>query len=559
MVATGNQNIILHSNPKKSFFKGTYLKHTNFGLQKFRLDFDGQKKLRLTEESKFTFNVPRYAELLMDTYVCITLPTIWSPILPPKNAGDKGMWAPYEFRWIENIGSQMIKSITISVGGQILQRFSGAYLLAQAQRDFSKAKKEVYDSMTGHTPDLYNPGCSGARVNQYPNAYYTPSTTGAEPSIRGRKLYIPVNAWFTLNSKMAFPLASLHYNTLQIEVTFRPVRELFTIRDVTDTDNYWPIVQPNFNVPEHQFYRFLQPPPDISLNTTSYSDKRTDWNADIHLIATYCFLSNEEAKIFAANQQKYLIRAVYDWRFENVTGNQRVKIENTQGMVANWMFFFQRSDVNQRNEWSNYTNWPYNYLPYDIIPADDVGGWVLPEAPGFSDITGNFPVGSGIGPGMNPVDQRRTGLHITGDYRMENQQDILQSMGILLNGKYRENLMDAGVYNYIEKYARTNGAAPRGLYCYNFCINTSPYDMQPSGAINMSKFTQVELEVVTNYPPLDPFAEFLVICDPNTQAPIGVNKTSWRIYTYTYDLHFMEERYNVVTFASGNCSLMYAR
>ena len=575
LIAYGNQNTILNGNPKKSFFKTTFKKYTNFGLQKFRIDFDGQRKLRMTEESKFTFYVPRYAELLMDTYICITLPTIWSPVMPPETERDK--WAPYEFKWIKDLGTQMIKDVTISVGGQILQKFSGAYLLSMIQRDYPTAKHQLYDEMTGNVPELNNPGCCGARVNQYPNAYYTSDQRGAEPSIRGRKLYIPINAWFTLSSQMAFPLVCLQYNTLQIDVTIRPVRELYTIRDVTDSENGWPYVQSNYILPEHQFYKFLQTPPDVELATESFGDKRTDWNADVHLISTYGFLSAEETAAFAANEQKYLIKAVYEWDYKGVTGNTRVKLENSLGMVANWMFFFRRSDVSLRNEWSNYTNWPYEYLPYDIIPGPDTidpqhasDGWqpkvVLENGTVTSSRTTYI-----LGPGRNPcMDEagrpepgastnRRTGLHITGTFEGENQRDILNTMGIILNGKYRENILDAGIYNYVEKYVRTNGNPPPGLYCYNFCLSTDMQDLQPSGAINMSKFTQIELEISTIYPTLDPNASFHTICDPTTGLPIGVNKTNWRIYNYTFDMTVMEERYNVLTFASGNCGLMYAR
>jgi hypothetical protein len=575
LVATGNQNVILNGNPKKSFFKSTYLKYTNFGLQKFRVDFDGQKKLRMTEESKFTFYIPRYAELLMDTYICVTLPSIWSPIHPPAQVED--MWAPYEFRWIENIGTQMVKEIVISVGGMTLQRFTGSNLMAIVERDIDATKRELYNQMTGHVPELYNPGCSGARLNQYPNAYRTSNIAGAEPSIRGRKIYIPINAWFTLSSKMAFPLVCLQYNQLQIDVTLRPVKELFTIRDVGDPVNFWPVVQPDFTNPLHQMWRFLYPPPSIDLTLDSYPSIRTDWNADVHLMATYCFLSDEESKVFAANQQKYLIKSYYDWVFNDVTGNKKIKIENSMGMVASWTMFFQRSDVNLRNEWSNYTNWPYNYLPYDIIPAPIDDDW-RPAA--FSEdvrpttdlLTNLNPIythdryffdkngpKNGIGPGINPRDKRMTGLHITGDFQSENERDILQSMGISLNGKYRENLLDSGVYNYVEKYTRTRGSAKPGIYCYNFCLNSDPFELQPSGAINMSKFNQIELEMATIYPPLDSSAEVKVICNPNTREIIGMNKPNVNIYLYNYDLHILEERYNVLTFVSGNCGLMYAR
>ena len=57
LVAYGNQNIILNGNPSKTFFKFTYNKYTNFGLQKFRIDMQGQRTLNLNQESKFTFKI----------------------------------------------------------------------------------------------------------------------------------------------------------------------------------------------------------------------------------------------------------------------------------------------------------------------------------------------------------------------------------------------------------------------------------------------------------------------------------------------------------------------
>ena len=169
IVSFGNQNVILNGNPKKTFFKSTYAKYTNFGLQKFRIDFTGQRSLRLSTDSKFTFYMPRYADLLMDTYVVVTLPTIWSPIMPPSSCSEN--WAPYEFRWIENLGTQMIKEIVISVGGQTLQVLTGKYLLGLVQRDFINDKKKLYDEMSGNIPELNDPGNSGSRINKIGRAH----------------------------------------------------------------------------------------------------------------------------------------------------------------------------------------------------------------------------------------------------------------------------------------------------------------------------------------------------------------------------------------------------
>jgi hypothetical protein len=162
-----------------------------------------------------------------------------------------------------------------------------------------------------------------------------------------------------------------------------------------------------------------------------------------------------------------------------------------------------------------------------------------------------------IGPGVNP-DGTLTGLVINQTYNPQNNQLILVAMGILLDGSYRENIQPAGVYDYIEKYVRTTGSAPPGLYCYNFSVHSNNGDLQPSGAINMSRFNQIELEFTTIIPPLDPLAQSLTICDPETGTIIGINKPTWRIYDYNFDLYLFEERINVVNFIGGNVGLMYA-
>jgi hypothetical protein len=557
LVSIGQQNIILNGNPSKTFFKSTYAQYTNFGLQKFRVDFDGSKTLRLSEPSTFTFKIPRYADLLMDCYLTIAMPNIWSPIMPPQTVAQSDGtttytdWAPYEFKWIDNLGAKMISKISIVCGNYTLQEYSGDYLLAAVQRDFTGVKKDLFDVMSGNTPEMNNPGNSGSRVNSYPNAFYTTDLAGPEPSIRGRILYVPLNSWFGLKSQMAFPLTSLQYNELQIVVTLRPISELFQIRDVFDTTYNYPYIAPNFNSWYMQFYRFLQPPPDIELGITSYTDTRTLWNADVHLNCTYCFLSNEEERLFALEEQKYLIKQVREQRFFNVTGPNKVELDSI-GMISNWLFYFQRSDANLRNEWSNYTNWPYNYMPLDVVQASSSGDFLI-----YRTDAGGALVPVYIGPGVNPSGNL-TGLLVTSNYSPENDKMILVAMGILLDGSYRENIQAAGIYNYIEKYTRTSGNAPQGLYCYNFSINSNLSDLQPSGAMNMNRFSQIELEFTTIIPPLDPLAQSLSICDPQTGQVIAVNKPTWRIYDYNFNLVLFEERINVVNFIGGNVGLMYA-
>lgn len=551
IIALGNANIFLTGNPSKTFFRAVYSKYTNFGLQKFRLDYNGVRDLRLTEPSTFVFKIPRYAELLMDTYLGITLPDIWSPIYPP-NSQTGFLWTSYDFRWIKNIGANMITEITVTCGSFILAKYSGNYLAAMIERDFSAEKKELFYAMSGNVPELNNPANSYGRVNAYPSAYYdsNPSSTtgadGTEPSIRGRQLYIPLNTWFTLNSKCAFPLISLQYNEIEISVTIRPIQELFQVRDIFDYSNYFPYIQPDFNQTQFQMYRFLQSPPatNTAIEANTYTNFVNNWNADVHLMTTYAFLSKEEAKLFATEDQIYLVKEVFEYKFDNFSGSKTIPL-TSNGMIASWMWYFQRNDVNLRNEWNNYSNWPYDGLPSNILTAPQSSG----------DSTLKVP---NIGPYLQP-NGKNTGLFVSGNYSVYNHKEIMTSMAILLDGKYRENTLTSPIYNYIEKYTRTNAFAKDGVYCYNFCLDTNPYVYQPSGAMNLGKFKNVDLEFMTYIPQIDGVSSaYQIICD-TTGNPIAVSKSNWRLYEYNYNLFFMEERYNILSFIGGNVGMLYAR
>ena len=108
---------------------------------------------------------------------------------------------------------------------------------------------------------------------------------------------------------------------------------------------------------------------------------------------------------------------------------------------------FRRSDVYGRNEWSNYTNWPSALFPYDLVSAPT-------ESPYYLGDTQNATVGSElIGPGKDIISNYTGGSstvftnhRITQTYAIENTKYIMTNCAIVIDGKYRENEMDAGVF-----------------------------------------------------------------------------------------------------------------
>lgn len=543
LTSYGNENVILNGNPKKTFFKAVYKKHTNFGLQRFRIDYKGSRILNFNTPTVLDFKIPRYAEMLYDSYVCVTLPDIWSPFheFDPTTNGYRLI--PYQFRWIEELGTNMIREVEVYSGPIILSKFSGEYLNCLKERDFNHSKKELWNRMTGNTTQLNNPAFSGNRVNVYPNAMYV-DDTGVIPSIQGRKLYIPLNLFFSDSSKMALPLVALQYQEINIKITFEPITKLYTINDVdaviNNQNNLTGISYrraPNPNVLHHQMWHFLSPPQDINASLDTYNQSRNDWNSDIHLISTYIFLGQDERRMVAQQPYKLLIKQIYEYEQLSVGGSQITEFDS-KDMVVNYMFRFRRSDVYLRNEWSNYTNWTYNHIE--------------PQK-----ITNTLPIVTGTGRRINnPRNLFITGA--VGEY-FYNKKEILVDMGIVLQGVYRENVMDAGIYEYIEKWKRTSGSAKDGLYCYNFCLDSNRTVYQPSGAMNLNKFSKVSFEFNTLEPPINMEPRLInVICDTNNN-PIGFRKSTSDLTEYTYDLKVFEERYNMLIIMGGRGELLQAR
>jgi hypothetical protein len=277
-------------------------------------------------------------------------------------------------------------------------------------------------------------------------------------------------------------------------------------------------------------------------DATVYLDKRTNWDADIHLMSTYAFLSEDEARRFASEPQSYLVRESYTTPYYNVVGSSRINLDSL-GMVSSWMWYFQRSDVSDRNQWSNYTNWSYDTPP---VRPREVTEY---NSTGLTLDNNSY----------YPLTVNNNNLYTSGVYTNRNTRDIMITWALLMDGKYRENELSSGVLEYIEPYIRTPGTGREGVYYYNFALSTNPYDFQPSGAINLSKFSSIQFEITTIQPPLDANVQFTSICSPTTGEIVGTSMPQSGIYRYQYNLVVMEERYNILTIQNGLAGLEYTR
>lgn len=525
LVSYSQSSILLFGNPTKSIFQCAYKKITNYGMQKFRIDYEGSRLLRMNEETKMEFKVPRYGDMLYETCLVLNIPDIWSPVYYDTNNQE---WVEYGFKWIQELGSNMIKEVEILADGQSLAKYTGEYFSLIAKRDYEERKLDIWNEMTGNTTEINDPANAYSRINVYPNAYYFNSTS-IRPSIMGRKLYIPLDAWFSKLPCKAFPLIKTQYVELRISITLRPIRELYIIRDVKDSGNNYPYIAPNMNEPYQQLVNFIYPPDNTDQTVTL--PKQENWNADIHLMSTYIFLDTKERMYVASENNELLITQMYEWVNPNIAGSKVVEFY-PRNLVENFMFRFRRSDVFLRNQWSNYTNFPYEGLPFNVSNQN-------------------------IPPYMTPSPN----IFTTGNYTPQtfnaNVRGILQDMAIVLNGKYRENLLDVGVYQYMEKLNKIKANVGNDVYFYSFSTKNDSHLFQPYGAINMDKFDKVTLEFNTIEPPIDPSSAFTDLCDQDGNV-IGTRKNVFDLFEYNFDLSVYEERINVLVFNNGLVGLKYA-
>ena len=537
---SNNANTHFIGNPSTCFFYSTFNQFCNFGLQKFRVDYNGSNDLQQNNSTNITFTMPRYGDLLTDTYLVVTLPDIFSPIF--LNPSSDISYGSFDFKWIKDIGTNIISEITINIDGTMIQRYSGSYIRNIVERDFDAQKKDIFNKMIGNVPEIHSPNLTTNTV-EYPNSFRIyPNTTGTNsyPSIRSRQLFIPINSWFTLSNYLAFPLIALQYQVLNINFTLRPLSELYVIRDldnINKTDfNLTPYIKPS-GAPRHNLATFLTEYEDFITDTTEFNTILPAFK--IHLLCTQVFLSEEQRIYFTRNPQSYLFRDVREHTVLDIVGNNRVNIESFS-LVASWMWYLQRDDVNERNEWSNYTNLKFeNY---------NINGNLIVEDLSMTNL--NYK--------QDSIINDLSSIFVRPNIDVENEINILQEVAIVCDGAYRENLLPSGVYDYLDFYNKTNGSGKQGLYFYSLALENNRSKIQPSGLFDTNFFNRIEFEMNTLTPKIDPDSYVQIECD-DAGNTISITKSNKNLFKYTFTFILQEERYNILSFSSGMATLLIPR
>ena len=561
LVGVGAQNELVNGNPSMTHFRAVYRRHTNFAMESIRMSFTSSNLEFATATTRtISCRIDRFAQLLHDTYLVITLPDIWSPLKYVGNTLPSGYQSTdgansigYEFQWIKNIGYNLIDHVDLTMNGQVIQRLRGEWLKLYSYLTHDRHKRVIVDQMVGNIPEIYDPANAFDRQNQYPHAVASPSTpaTGPmtkipEPSIRSRQLVVPLHFWFSENPGTVLPLVALQNSEVYINVTLRALNDLYTVVDVnTASSTYGQRIKPNGN-DYTKIGLFLSPP---NTDGTPSAPGVTTFFPNPYIEGNFIYLTEAEMNQVARADTTILIKTV---RYANKEGQFGANTDMDIlmfNLVTRIIFASQRSDRILNNDWDNYTNWENTKrAPWDAGVTTD-----------------------------------ETELYTSGQQQVSSvyPRETIADAVLLLDGKERFQTKPVSYFSLLQMYRHTTGDVPAlpGVYMYSFALDHDQY--QPSGAINGSAFNKVTLRLNMQQPlPQSSatsstttvcvlkstlFGANPVIIPPGqiglynpSDVVTVVQANDNVIFTYTYNVGVYVESINFLRIVSGLGNLVFA-
>jgi len=444
--AYGSENVYLNANPQISFFRSTYRRHTNFAIENYQLNFQGTPNITDISNTTFKFPIGRYADLLGPIYLVVRLPAIYSD-------------NQQQFKWIKNIGSQMIDSAVLYIGGNKIQEIRGSTIHQHHRIRKNYSKNLNYNEMIGHIPQIYNPKINNTDL-------YKSSIKGQQsPSIPETELYIPLCFYFCENSGSYLPLIALQKTEVEIYITLKNVNDLYTIIDTNKSSpQYLKRIKTNNT---NTFIQFI-----------SASSLRTAFN--VYLDATYIFLDVDERKQFADLPHEYIIEQTQYASALNVVDKTTLDMKFFHP-TKELLFYLTKNDINTINNWTNYGNI---------------------DNPGENYLVGNLDNYTY----MNSLLINDIRLQASGDNWINYEKYILKNAKIIFDGIDRTRELDHKYLKNVMAFQYHIGSTEYNFneneYIYNYSFSLEPDMFQPSGSCNLTNIKLLQLQTTSMIPPI---------------------------------------------------------
>ena len=416
LVAYGAQDVYLTGNPQITFFKVVYRRHTNFAMESIENPFNGSPGFG----KRVTCTIQRNGDLIHRIYLQATLPSVSLQTTDGSGA---------QFRWLNWVGHNLVKSVELEIGGQRIDKHYGNWLHIWNELTQEAGKQAGYAEMVGNVPELVNLLVQGGEGC---DNYCTGGEPGGSSEVRNcapeYTLYIPLQFWFCRNPGLALPLIALQYHEVKINLEMSDVKYLCWDNVTGSATNH-------------------------AIQTRVASSGLVSAS----LYVDYIYLDTDERRRFAQVSHEYLIEQLQYTGAESVTSsNNKIKL-NFNHPTKELVWVVQRD----------------SYVACDdVTPA----AWKGQQPFNFSDWWDRSVLDSGYSltrveglAGNNPVVTAK----------------------IQLNGHDRFSEREGKYFNLVQPFQHHTNIPAVGINVYSFALK--PEDHQPSGSCNFSRIDNATL------------------------------------------------------------------
>ena len=401
LVATGKQDLFLTGNPQISFFKMVYRRHTNFATESQAMYFDGTPNFG----QRITCLIPRRGDLLGPIYLDVTLPLITDTNGNPLS-------------YTNSVGNALIQEITFEVGEQEIDKQSGEWMEIWTQLTTSASQRDALNEMIG-------------RIEPYNRPDFKPGVNS-----QGLRLLIPLQFYFCKNPGLYLPLLALQYHPIRINITLRPLQQLFWVPPPPGSQQMW------------------KPACQINVSCTSTIVNMMLWGE-------YVYLDVEERRMFVSKSHEYVIEQVQYTPPNSITAQQTTATISVEfnHPIKEFIFVVQRDEMANRNEWFNYSNLAIDE-PIPSTPTYDVQTYMNSNAPA-------------------------------------GRMDLISAAKLQLDGydRFAERVPQ---YFRLEQPYEHHTTTPVNSFIYNYSFALRPEDVQPTGTLNASRIDSIVWQIQMN-------------------------------------------------------------
>lgn len=317
--------------PTMTFWNGqSHRRHTPFALETIEVSFDSQPTVSHSDGGTFRAKIGRHGDLLRDAIVSFELPSIYS------GAADAFQWSKYP-------GLALLESASFYVDNQVIDVIYPEFEVVY-NNSLESEKKGTTNALVGHVDAMYAPRTEFPIMtitnNNASYVYYPDSDELGVPSILGRRLFVPLRFFFTRSTKLALPLISMQYSSAYIELKFRPLGEIFRVREPTDTTGTkW--TAPGTSQTLSKFV-------DASVDVKPYNLRAT-------MFMTYVNLGISERTVLAKSPRlDYFVDVIRHERINGIKGSGNYSLRQFNHTIKAVVWMFVRSDARLKNVFSDY-------------------------------------------------------------------------------------------------------------------------------------------------------------------------------------------------------------